>query len=133
MGRGASAPEGTMGKLIHRTGLACTYFVTTKTWQNRPLFKVEKVAEIIANRLFKYRERETYLLHEFVIMADHLHLLLTPGIAASLERATMLIRVEVPMRSIACGAIEWKSGRLDFMIRPSGTRLIIMPRESTSG
>jgi putative transposase len=81
-----------MGKLIHRTAPACTYFVTTKTWQNRALFKVAKVAEVVADRLFNYRDRGTYLLHEFVIMPDHLHLLLTPRISASLERAIMLIK-----------------------------------------
>lgn len=81
-----------MGKLIHRTAPACTYFVTTKTWQNRALFKVEKVAEIVATRLFDYRNRGSYLLHEFVIMPDHLHLLVTPGSATSLERAIMVIK-----------------------------------------
>jgi putative transposase len=81
-----------MRKLIHRTAPACTYFVTTKTWQNRALFKVEKLAEVLANNLFNYRDRSTYLLHEFVIMPDHLHLLLTPGSTTSLERAIMLIK-----------------------------------------
>ena len=81
-----------MGKPIHRTAPACTYFVTTKTWQNRALFKVEKVAEVMASRLFNCRDRGTCLLHEFVIMPDHLHLLLTPGSATSLEKAIMLIK-----------------------------------------
>lgn len=81
-----------MGKLIHRTAPACTYFVTTKTWQNRALFRVEKVAEVVANRLLSYRDRGNYLLHEFVIMPDHLHLLFTPGNTTTLERAIMLIK-----------------------------------------
>ncbi|HEV2248458.1 MAG TPA: transposase [Terriglobia bacterium] len=81
-----------MGKLTHRTGPACTYFVTTKTWQNRALFKVPRVAEVVTNRLFDYRDRGTYLLHEFVVMPDHLHLLLTPGNTSSLEKAVMLVK-----------------------------------------
>ena len=81
-----------MGKLIHHTAPACTYFVTTKTWQNRALFKAEKVAEVVANRLLSYRNRGNYLLHEFVMMPDHLHLLLTPGSTTTLERAIMLIK-----------------------------------------
>jgi len=81
-----------MGKLIHRTAPDCTYFVTTKTWQNRALFKVDKVAEIMADRLFECRDRGTFRLHEFVIMPDHLHLLLTPGSTTSLERAIMMIK-----------------------------------------
>ena len=81
-----------MGKLIHRTGPACTYFVTTKTWQNRPLFKVEKVAEIVTDRILDCRDRGTYLLHEFVVMPDHLHLLFTPENTTALERAVMLVK-----------------------------------------
>src|SRR5574337_1733562 len=89
---GLSAPEANMGKLIHRTAAACTYFVTTKTWQNRALFKVPKVAEVVVNRLLDYRNRGSYLPHEFVVMPDHLHLLLTPGYSTSLERVFMLIK-----------------------------------------
>lgn len=39
-----------------------------------------------------YRGEEKYDLHEFVIMPDHLHLLLTPAADISLERAVQLIK-----------------------------------------
>jgi len=81
-----------MGRLTHRTGPACTYFVTTKTWQNRALFQVSEVAEIVTQRLILCREQGAYLLHEFVIMPDHLHLLLTPGATTSLEKSMQLIK-----------------------------------------
>ena len=42
--------------------------------------------------LLRYREQMRYVLHEFVIMPDHLHLLLTPGADISLERALQLIK-----------------------------------------
>ena len=42
--------------------------------------------------LLHYREQMRYVLHEFVIMPDHLHLLLTPGADISLERALQLIK-----------------------------------------
>lgn len=42
--------------------------------------------------LFHYREARAYLLHEFVIMADHIHLLLTPSPTASLEKVVQLIK-----------------------------------------
>jgi putative transposase len=81
-----------MGRLTHRTSPACTYFVTTKTWQNRSLFKVPQVAEIVLQRLAACRDRGAYLLHEFVIMPDHFHALLTPGDTATLEKAMQLIK-----------------------------------------
>ena len=39
-----------------------------------------------------YREQKRYLLHEFVIMPDHLHLVLTPAVEISVERAVQLIK-----------------------------------------
>jgi len=42
--------------------------------------------------LVHYREQMRYVLHEFVIMPDHLHLLLTPEADISIERALQLIK-----------------------------------------
>jgi REP element-mobilizing transposase RayT len=42
--------------------------------------------------LFHYRGLGDYLLHEFVAMPDHLHLLLTPCATTSLEKAVQLIK-----------------------------------------
>ena len=42
--------------------------------------------------LVHYREQKKYIVHEFVIMPDHLHLLLTPAADLSLERAVQLIK-----------------------------------------
>jgi putative transposase len=40
--------------------------------------------------LLHYRQQRRYLLHEFVVMTDHFHLLITP--TESLERAMQLIK-----------------------------------------
>ena len=42
--------------------------------------------------LVHYREQSKYALHEFVVMPDHLHLLITPATDISLERAVQLIK-----------------------------------------
>ena len=81
-----------MNRLTHRSGPECTYFVTTKTWENRELFHVEANAKIVVACLFDYRDRDEYLLREFVVMPNHLHILLTPGEKCSLERAMQLIK-----------------------------------------
>src|SRR3990170_1362732 len=81
-----------MGRLQHRTAPCCTYFVTTKTWANRSLFQVTETAETLMEVLFRHRVSGAYLLHEFVLMPDHLHLLLTPGHSTTLERAMQLIK-----------------------------------------
>jgi putative transposase len=42
--------------------------------------------------LFDYRDQGKYLLHDFVVMPDHIHLLLTPAIEISLERAMQFVK-----------------------------------------
>jgi putative transposase len=68
------------------------FFVTTVTWGRVPLFRNPAKAELMMDVLEHYRERKKYELHEFVIMPDHLHLLLTPAMQISLERAMQLIK-----------------------------------------
>jgi putative transposase len=81
-----------MSRLTHRTALGCTYFVTTKAWQSHAIFQVSENADILIECLLRYREKGAYLLHEFVVMPDHVHLLLTPGVETSLEKAMQLIK-----------------------------------------
>jgi REP-associated tyrosine transposase len=69
-----------------------TFFVTTVTWQRTSLFRNPQKAELMMAVLEHYREQKKYALHQFVIMPDHLHLLLTPAAGISLERAVQLIK-----------------------------------------
>ena len=66
-----------MGRLTHRTGEGWTYFVTTKSWENTFWFQVIKAAQIVIEKMLEYRDKENYLLHDFVLMPNHLHLILT--------------------------------------------------------
>ena len=81
-----------MGRLRHRTSPGSTYFVTTKTWENRELFRLPENANILIECLLSYRDRGAYALHEFVVMPNHLHILLTPSTETSLEKAMQLIK-----------------------------------------
>lgn len=42
--------------------------------------------------MLRYRDQGSFLLHEFVIMPNHVHLLLTPGSSTSLEKAIQPIK-----------------------------------------
>ena len=75
-----------------RTHAPGTYFVTSRTWESRKLFTKPPVCEIFMEALLYYRSEGEYLLHSFVLMPDHCHLLLTPGSDATLERAVKLIK-----------------------------------------
>jgi putative transposase len=81
-----------MSRLTHRTLPGCTYFVTTKAWQSHAIFQVPETAQILIECMLGYQDKGAYLLHEFVVMPNHLHLLLTPSVDTSLERAMQLIK-----------------------------------------
>jgi putative transposase len=68
-----------------------TYFVTANVLEKRSLFQVEKIARLFIEVLLSYRTQKKYLLHEFVVMPDHLHLIITPK-GITLERSMQLIK-----------------------------------------
>jgi putative transposase len=61
------------------------YFITASTFQRRLLLSTEPMARLFLEVLFHYRDKRNYFLHEFVLMPDHFHLLLSPTL--SLERS----------------------------------------------
>jgi putative transposase len=71
------------------TGLG-TYFITAGTFQKQQLLQSDRMARLLLDVLLSYRSQEKYLLHEFVLMPDHFHLLITPLLR--LERALQLIK-----------------------------------------
>jgi len=69
-----------------------TFFVTSVTWRRRPAFQCERNAELFLKVLFEYRQSGIFLLHEFVLMPDHFHLLLTPRTTVAIERAMQFVK-----------------------------------------
>jgi len=109
-----------MGRLTHRTSPGSTYFVTTKARQSISVFQVAEVAEILIRKLLEYRGTGNFSLHEFVLMPDHLHLLLTPAESTSLEKAMQLIKggSSHEIHRIRPSKVEiWQSGFHESRVR----------------
>lgn len=68
-----------------------TYFITANVFGRTQHFQVETHALLFLRVMFQYRDKSKYLLHEFVVMTDHFHLLITPS-GITLERAMQLIK-----------------------------------------
>ena len=66
------------------------YFITASTFQKQSLFQSERFSKPFIDTLLHYRLQKNYLLHEFVLMPNHFHLLITPTL--TLERALQLIK-----------------------------------------
>lgn len=91
--------------------------VTSETWGRRSLFSVDRWAELFIKTLFQYRG-DAYLLHEFVLMPDHFHLLITPQI--TLERALQFVKGGFSFRAkreLGSGMEVWEKGFQDHRIR----------------
>jgi REP-associated tyrosine transposase len=71
------------------TGSRC-YFITASTFQKRNILQSDRMAALFVDVLSHYRRQGKYLLHEFVVMPDHFHLLLTP--LETLERSMQLVK-----------------------------------------
>ncbi len=55
------------------------YFVSTKTRGNRRIFSDKRNSQILLNCIDNFRKKGRYLLLAFVIMPDHLHIMLKPN------------------------------------------------------
>ena len=103
----------------HRADNFGTYFVTTSTWNKRSLFQVDEMAKLLIETLYRYRKEGKYLLHEFVIMPDHFHALITPT-GITLERAMQLIKggYSYAVRQTGRTSLEiWQKGFSDHRVR----------------
>ena len=104
-------------KSEHATNTGQTYMVTTETWSRRDLFKNERWARLLIDILYSYRA-QAYLLHEFVVMPDHIHVLLTPQ--TSVEKAMQFIKGGFSFRArkeLGSNMEVWQKGFQDHRIR----------------
>jgi putative transposase len=69
-----------------------TFFVTASTLGKRNLLQSSRVAELFIRTLHYYRTQGKYRLHEFVVMPNHFHLLITLGADITVEQAVQLIK-----------------------------------------
>ena len=69
-----------------------TFFISTATWKRRLILQSNRLCDLLLDVLRQNRAKERFQLHEFVIMPDHLHLLITPALDVSLERAVQFIK-----------------------------------------
>jgi putative transposase len=94
---------------------AGTYFVTSVTSGRRRLFQVAAHAELFLKTLQLYRKQGHYKLHAFVVMPDHVHLLLTPQ-GETIERVMAFIKGGYS-HQLASKQPVWQRGFADHRIR----------------
>ena len=95
-----------------------TYSITTVTYGRRSLFQRKANAELMVNILLRYRDQARYSLHAFVVIPDHVHAILSPSDASSLERCVQCIKggFSFAVRGQFSGEV-WQSGYHEHRVR----------------
>jgi REP-associated tyrosine transposase len=96
------------------------YFVTASAYCKQQLLQSERTALLFIDVLYHYRAESKYLLHEFVVMPDHFHLLITPGPQVTLERAMQFIKGGFSFRAkkeLGLGGERWQTSFCDRRVR----------------
>ncbi len=92
-----------------------TYALTISTFQQHRHFQKTENAELFIATLFRYRDAGRFQLHGFVVMPDHVHVLLTPALNQPTARSVQLLKGGY---SHAHGAASiWHTGHHEHRIR----------------
>lgn len=95
-----------------------TYFVTASAHGRKSLFQSDQFAGLLVDVLYHYRRQDKYMLHEFVIMPNHFHLLITSE--STLERALQLVKGGFSYRvkrELGFGGEVWETSFYDRRVR----------------
>src|SRR6267154_290156 len=68
------------------------FFVTTVCELRKLIFRNHDAAELMMKTLSTYQNEGRFVLHAFVVMPDHLHLIIAPDATISLEKAMQFIK-----------------------------------------
>ena len=97
-----------------------TFFVTSVAHARNLLFKKEEMARLFLDVLQDNRRKGRFLLHEFVVMPDHFHLILTPAEDVSLEKAVQYIKGGFSFRvkkELGFQSLVWQESFTNHRIR----------------
>jgi putative transposase len=92
---------------VRATAGARTFFVTSSVCDKRNLLQSDRCARLFIRVLYDYRVQQKYRLHDFVVMPDHFHVLLTVECNMTIEKAVQFIK----------GGFAFRAGR-EFGFNP---------------
>jgi len=93
-----------------------TYFTTFSTAERRALFLAEATAQLMITTVQGYRDKGSFTLHAFVVMPDHVHVLLTPAAEVPLEKTIQLMKGGFSFR-LKNRLDVWERGHFDRRIK----------------
>jgi putative transposase len=90
-----------------------TFFATSQAYGHRNLLQSERMAGLLIEVVKRNREQGRLRLHDYIVMPDHFHVLLTFGKAISIEKAMQYIKGGFSFRAAKEGIYPgeiWQAG-----------------------
>jgi putative transposase len=101
-----------------------TFFVTTKTSMGRALLQSDRNAMLFIDVLRSCVAGKKFKVHDFVVMPDHIHLLVTVSGEMSIEKAVQFIKGGFSYRLKKelgyCGEV-WQKGFSEVRVNDEGS------------
>ena len=97
-----------------------TFFITINAAAGKSLLQSTRAATLFLDTFFSYRDTGKFQIHEFVVMPNHVHFLITLGNGTTLERALQLIKGGFSYRAkreLDIHSEIWQRGYVDHPIR----------------
>lgn len=97
-----------------------TFFVSATAWGRRSIFQTERMARLFLDVLGENREKRRFEVHEFVLMPNHFHALLTPAAETSLEKCVQYIKGGFSFRAkkeLGFAGEVWQAGYNEHRVK----------------
>jgi putative transposase len=96
-----------------------TFLIASATWQRRCLLRSHGFCDLLLEVIRENRSKQRLLVHEFVFMREHIHMILTPAVQVSLEKAMQFVKGRFSYRlkkELGFNGEVWQKGYNDSRI-----------------
>lgn len=97
-----------------------TFFVSSRTAEGKAILQTDRMADLFADVLRSYMSEGKFKVHDFVVMRNHVHLLITIAGDMTIEKAMQLIKGNFSFRArteLGFKQEIWQRGFSDVQVR----------------
>jgi putative transposase len=97
-----------------------SFFITTRGIEGKAILQSDRMAGLFADVLRSYMRQARFRVHDFVVMRNHVHLLITVDDSMSIEKAVQLIKGNFSYRArseLGFTGEVWQRGFSDVRVR----------------
>jgi len=91
-----------------------TFFVSSRTSQGKPILQTNRMANLFLEVISRYVEAGRFRIHDFVVMRNHFHLLLSVDGEMTVEKAVQLIKGNFSFRAKKEFGYQWEVWQRGF-------------------